>query len=450
MIERRTMEPIERQFADRVRAYTDRATDRRIDTLEVARTAMSSRRGTGWSQLRPGGLLSRRIADVRWAAVVGIFVLIGVASIAILGRPFDSGIASQPTPTISSTPTPEATAGGPILDVLRHSWQRPIAVEPGLDQWGSGFLVLGSGLMDFGPEPGAAASRSAITAAGFDMLLVTATDETQGCAIGDLGTYRWSLKGNGTVLTLTAISPDACAARETALAGDWVRSDFPPRVNGEITLPPGTHLTSSFAPFGDPSRSSRLSYTVPEGWKVEVDESSVFVLHHLSNAGPGKPSTDSLVALFIQPRMVAELENGATCGSSDDAPGVGGSIDDLVTAITARAGVISTSPATVTIGGHEGQMLDLQLAPSWTKGCRAPEGLIVGVPILHQAGSATGPAVGLSLNHPVRLILLDLADGRTIALSIFGLEPSQQSEFEERMAQVMPIIESFKFQPPTP
>jgi len=304
--------------------------------------------------------------------------------------------------------------------------------------------------MDFGPEPGAGASRAAITAAGVDMLLVTATGETQGCAIGDLGTYRWSLKGSGTVLTLTAISPDPCAVRETALAGDWVRSDFPPRVNGEITLAPGPYRTSSFAPLGDPARSSRLSYMVPEGWKVEADEWSVFVLHHLSDAGPGKPSTDSFVALFVQPRMAAELENGATCGPSDDAPGVGGSLHDLVTAITARAGVISTAPARVTIGGHEGQLLDLQLAPSWTKGCRAPEGLIVGVPILHQAGSATGPGVGLGRDHPVRLILLDLADGRTMALTIFSLEPSQPLQFQQQVAEAMPIIESFEFQPPTP
>jgi hypothetical protein len=442
MTERRGMEAFERQFTDRVRAYTDVATDRRIDTLRVARTAMSSQRATARSVSRLGaGLIGQRIGGVRWAIAFMAFVLIGVAGVAVYGRPSDSGIGSQPTPT--------ATAGGPIPDALRHAWQRPIAVEPGLDKWGSGFLVLGSGLMDFGPEPGAAASRSGITAAGVDLLLVTATGETQGCAIGDLGTYRWSLKGSGTVLTLTAISPDPCAVREAALAGDWVRSDFPPRVNGEITLAPGTYLTSIFDPFGNPAAPVRLSYTLPGGWQVKEDSTATFVLHHLSDA-QGKASSDSFVALFAQPRMAAELENGATCGPSDDAPGVGGSLDDLVTAITARAGVISTSPATVTIGGREGQMLDLRLAPSWTKGCRAPEGLIVGVPILHQAGSAMGPAVGLGRDHPVRLILLDLANGRTMAVVIFSPEPSQPVQFQEQVAEVMPIIESFEFQPPTP
>ena len=441
MSERRTMEPFERQFADRVRAYTDRATDRRIDTLGVARAAMSSKRATGWSAGRLGaGVLGRRISGVRWAVAFMAIVLIGVTGVAVVARPSDWGIGSQPTPRTSSTPTPEATPGGPILDVLRHSWQRPMAVEPGLDRWGSGFLVLGSGLMDFGPEPGAAASRSAITAAAFDMLLVTATGETQGCAIGDLGSYRWSLKGNGTVLTLTAISPDACAARETALAGDWVRADFPPRVNGEITLTPGTYLTSSFDPFGNPAAPVRVSYTVPDGWKVVDDSTAVFVL----NRPPG-----TLVAILAQPRMAAEFTAGQACGPGDDAPGVRGVVAELVAAIVARPGVVSTRPTAVTIGGKQGQLLDLRLAKSWTGSCHAPEGPVVGLPILN-GGGAPGPVVGLSPDHPVRLILLDLGNGRTMAVVIFDLEPSQPVPFQTQVAEVMPIIESFEFHPLTP
>jgi hypothetical protein len=432
MTERRAIEPLETQFADRVRAYADVATNRRIDALAVARTAMSSQRATGWSQGRLGaGLLDRRPAGLRWATAFLVVVLIGVVAIAVQRRPFD-------------------TVGGPIPDVIRHAWQRPLPVAPGPDPFGSGFLSLASGQLDYGYEPGAGASRAAIAATGADTLVVTATAETISCAVGDVGAYRWLVEGKGTVMTLTAIGTDACAEREKALAGPWVRSDLPPPADSEATLPPGTYLTSSFDPFGDPARSSRLSYVVPEGWKVKVDESAVFVLHHLPDAVPGQTSTDTFLALFVQPRMAAELTDGATCGPSDDAPGVGGGPDDLVTAIRARPGVISTPPATLTIGGHEGQMLDLQLAPSWTRGCRAPEGLVVGVPILHQAGSETGPVVVLAPDQPVRLILLDLADGRTMAVAIFDLGPSQPSQLEADLGEVMPIIESFEFHPPTP
>jgi hypothetical protein len=432
MTERRAMEPFERQFADRVGAYTDVATDRRIDALGVARTAMSSQRATGRSVGRLGaGLLGRRSTGLGWATAFVAVVLIGVVAITVQRRPSD-------------------TAGGPIPDVLRHSWQRPLPVAPGPDLWGSGFLSLASGQLEFGREPGAAASRSAITATGLDTLAVTATVETIGCAIGDVGAYRWSVEGKGTFMTLTAIDTDACAAREKAIAGPWVRSDLPPPAGPEATLPPGTHETSSFDPFGDPGRPSRLSYTVPEGWKVKGDEPASFVLHHLPDAAPGRRSTDTFLALFVQPRIAAELEDGATCGPSGDAPGVGGGLDDLVAAITARAGVISTPPEAVTIGGHKGQMLDLQLAPSWTRGCRAPDGLVVGVPILHQAGSAPGPVVALAPDQPMRLILLDLADGRTMAVAIFDLGPSTPSQLEADLAEVMPIIESFEFHSPPP
>ena len=70
----RDMEPFERRFADRVHAYTDPATERRIDALVVSRTAMSSQHGPGWLQRRLGvGLPGRGITGARWAvAFVGV------------------------------------------------------------------------------------------------------------------------------------------------------------------------------------------------------------------------------------------------------------------------------------------------------------------------------------------------------------------------------------------
>jgi hypothetical protein len=437
------MEPFEIRFATRVRAYTDQATERRIDALAISRTAMSSRRAIGWSGRWLGtGVLGRRIAGARWAVAFVAVVLIGVVGVALLGRPSDSAI--------SSSPSPAASAVGPIPDVLRHSWQRPMAVLPGLDRWGSGFLSLASGSLEFGREPGAGASRSAITAAGLDTLVVTATVETQRCAIGDVGAYRWSVEGKDTVMTLTAISTDACAAREEALAGSWVRSDLPLPGDDAATLPPGRYLTSRFDPFDKPGVSGQLSYTVPEGWKVKQDDPDAFVLHHLSDASSSQPSTDLFINLFVQPRMAADFAEGAICGPVGAAPGVGPRIDDIVAAIVARPGVVSTPPTAVTIGGSEGQMLDVHLAPSWTGGCQAPEGPIVGMPILVEAGSQTGLVAGIGRDHPLRLILLDLGGERTMAIAIFSVEPSQPSLFEERVAEGMPVIESFEFHPPKP
>jgi hypothetical protein len=442
MTERQAMDPFETRFADRVRTYTDIATERRVDALAISRRAIASGRTTGWSPRRlGGGLLGRRAGGDRWA-VAFMAVLIGVVGLAVLGRRPDSGIGSQSTPATST--------GGAIPDVLHHSWQRPLTTLPGQVSYPTAFLSLVSGQLEFGPEPGAGASTASIKAADVDILEVTATAGTIGCALGDVGIYRYVLEGKDTVMTLTAIGTDACAAREEALAGPWVRSDLPPPVNPEATLPPGMHQTTSFDPFGDSAQSGRLSFTVTEGWKVKEDEPAVFLLHHLPDAVPGQTSTDTFLSLFVQPRMAAELEDGAACGPSGDAPGVGAGIDDLVAAIVARPGVVLTNPTAVTIAGYDGQLLDLRLAASWTKGCAAPDGPVVGVSILHQAGSGAGPGVGLGPDHPVRLILLDLTEGRTLAIAIFEVEPSQPSVFEAHVAEVMPIIESFEFHPPTP
>jgi hypothetical protein len=226
------------------------------------------------------------------------------------------------------------------------------------------------------------------------------------------------------------------------VAGQWVRADLALPDAGAASLAPGTHLTSAFDPIGDPTAPIRLSYTVPEGWTVDEDGTTTLVLHHGPAALPGQPSTDSFVVLLAQPRMAADLEAGAACGPVGDAPGVGGGLDALVAAIVARPGVVSTPPTAVTIGGHGGRSLDLTLSASWTGGCRAPEGPVVGLPILVEAGSATGPVVGLAPDHPVRLILLDLAQGRTMAIAIYDVEATQPSQFEAHVAEAMPIVES--------
>ena len=447
MTERRATDPYETRLAGRIRAYTDPATERRIDALATARTAMSSPRATGRSHDRPGaGLVGRRFADARWAAVFVAIALIGVVGIGMLGRLSASVLGPQPTAS------PAASAGGPIPDTLRHSWARPTAVTPGLDKWGSGFLNLASSPIGFGTEPGAGASQAAIMAGGPDSIVITATIETGGCPVGAVGTYQWSVDGANTVLTLTPIGADACPERQKALAGQWVRADLAGPFGGGTVLLPGTQVTSIFDPIGDPAAPMRVSFMVPAGWNVIDDSPSVFVIHALADSpAAGQAGPESFVALLANPRLTAELAPGAACGPAvGDAPGVGGSLDELVAAIVARPGVVATEPAGVTIGGHRGQLLDLGLAPSWTGACVGPGGPEVGLGLLHAAGSATGPLVGLGPEHPLRLILVDVGDGRTMAIAIFDIGPSQPARYEAHVAAAMPIVESFEFHPRAP
>jgi hypothetical protein len=432
------MEPFEARFAELVRAYTDAATEQRIDARAVARAAMSSRGASSWV----AGTPSWRIAGAPWAAALAALVVVGVVAIAVLQRPLD------PATVPSTTATTRATLG-PIPAVILHSWQRPYAVTAGLDQWGSGFLSVTDGLLELRAEPSGPASRSTVAAEGPDRIVVTATGETTGCAIADVGAYRWMVEGKGTVLTLAPVAADGCSARELALAGEWVRADLAGSTAVGPTLEPGEHRTSEFDPFGDPLVTGQLSYTVPEGWTVKEDRSAWFLLHQIADGSGDVPPSEAFVFVFAQPGVAADFEDGAACGEFSDAPEVGGGVDDIEAAIITRAGVIATPAAEVIVGGYEGRMLDLRLAPSWTGGCLAPD-LVLGTPILNHAGPGPGPAVGLGPDGPIRLILLDLGNDRTIAIAVSCFGPSRPDVLEAAIAGAMPVIESFEFHPPAP
>jgi homoserine dehydrogenase len=58
--------------------------------------------------------------------------------------------------------------------------------------------------------------------------------------------------------------------------------------------------------------------------------------------------------------------------------------------------------------------------------------------------------VGLTANAPVRLILVDVGGGRTMAIVVACAEPSTLALFDAQVAASMPVIESLELHPPTP
>jgi hypothetical protein len=287
-------------------------------------------------------------------------------------------------------------------------------------------------------------------AVGIDRLVVTATAETKGCSVGDVGEYRWSIGGKGTIMTLEVIGADACTGREARISGPWVRSDFPPAQNGALTLSAGPHATSAFDPFRAPRTPEQLSYTVGPGWEVIVDEPALFVLHHLPDSSASQLSSDALLFVLGQPRVAAAIEPGATCAPFTEAPGVGTGVDEMLAAITTRPGVASPRPAGLRIDGFDGQMVDLDLAPDWDGGCEAPEGLVGGVPILVGAGPGLGPSLGIARDRPMRLVLLDLGHGRTLSIAMVLADPSDAALFKDQVDSMLPIVKGFRFNAPVP
>ena len=87
----------------------------------------------------------------------------------------------------------------------------------------------------------------------------------------------------------------------------------------------------------------------------------VDTLRRLTDTSGSQPSHEPFITVIARPAVAAELTAGVACGPFADAPGIGHSVDDIVAAITTRPGVESTS-APVTIGGYDGQVLDLRVA----------------------------------------------------------------------------------------
>src|SRR5207342_1950517 len=97
------------------------------------------------------------------------------------------------------------------------------------------------------------------------------------------GNYAYVLSPGATKVTMTTISED-CAARATAVAGDWFR------VACKITdggcwgeLEAGTYPSQYVAPRLDPGASwsvpfGEFTYTVPDGWANSEDWPDTFVL----------------------------------------------------------------------------------------------------------------------------------------------------------------------------
>lgn len=167
MTDRQPAGMFETRFAGLVGAYTDVATARRIDPLQISRVAMSSRPVTRWSPDRlGGGLLRRPIAGDRWVAAAVATILVAVVALAVQGRLSESrvGQPSAPAPTLVSGSPP--SADGAIPDVLRHAWQRPFPVAPGPDVYGSGFLSMTADLAEFGRDPAPAPRKPELRSRG--------------------------------------------------------------------------------------------------------------------------------------------------------------------------------------------------------------------------------------------------------------------------------------------
>jgi hypothetical protein len=170
-----------------------------------------------------------------------------------------------------------------------------------------------------------------------------------------------------------------------------------------------------------------------DGWEKSRDDLGAFNL-----GWSGEPS--GFLGAWPDPVIAAQ-----DCRKAME-PGVGRTVDEIVTWLTEHEGITATAPVSVTVGGLEGQQLDLAVALDWTLECNtsAFPGPVVAF-FVHDPEELDDPGhFFIEGREEMRAILLEAADGRTV---IIGLNAEKGEAFDRFLKAATPVVESFAFSP---
>jgi len=190
-----------------------------------------------------------------------------------------------------------------------------------------------------------------------------------------------------------------------------------------MPLPPGAYKSEVF--------ETPLTYTVPDGWKMFEDEPGQFGLALLENDGP-------CLCVWRDVRAAA-----MSCAEEPE-PGVGSSAADIANWLTTRNGLDTTEPQPVSVGGLQGYVIDVRLDPDWTSTCPFSNDEPI-VMTLVGTDISKGVHWGTDKSTSQRYYLLDLGENGADGNIAITVEVCCGAQWDERMAAVTPVIESFVF-----
>jgi hypothetical protein len=390
--------------------------------------------------------------------VVGRLAVV-VASVLVVGLPASASGASPGPSGAAPGSSPKALPF--VAAELQGSWVgdprtvEGLALDPAYSSFSlSDYTFRLEAIADVGSS--ASLVSSATTPAPGQLRLQSAVSGT-GCAQGDDGLYDWSLSQGGTRLTIEPVS-DPCAPRAEVLTGAWTRAsceiDY---VSCMGVLPAGTYTSGFFdprSPGGDAwsARSGALTYDVPEGWANLADWPMAYILGPQAAYEQQRRDSESRVDQVVLWARPAAMQSDSPCTPVAD-PSVDRSVDGLLAWLTAHPGLVVSDPEPITIDGNKGQMVDLDLAPTWTGTCADWGDIGPFIPLFADAAGFDeagawqnesyfwGPGGTGDASDPIRVILLDLG-GQTFAISVDSATPDGQAALVD---QAMPVIEGFTF-----
>jgi hypothetical protein len=410
---------------------------------------------------RPGWTYPERWLPVNralLAAAAALIVVVGAAAIiprlvSEVGPPGPSSSAptSTPTPARTAEPTQDARR---VPDELFHVWVGAPHGFPGhakVDvltfEFYFGQLLVHA---NFGPD----LFDSPIKVTGANALELTGL--SNGCAVGLVGHYTWSLSPGGTLLHM-AVGDDACAARSAALAGDWHAANC--KGESELCwgdLEAGTYPTLFYGPRLDPEVRPKpdyggVTFTVPSGWAVGGDHTSDFRLLRSSDyerePATGPTSQPTEIEGWIRP--AANVQGGACKPSAD--PGVGRTADALTTWLHGLPGLVTGPIGEITIDGHPGRWIDVSVDQKVVGACG---GNFPDIPLITEAVGRAGPVggdpylVSISGYTRMRLIFVDIGSsghlGSSMTAMVLVVAPTS-IDFDAFIDDAMPIVQSFHF-----
>ena len=204
---------------------------------------------------------------------------------------------------------------------------------------------------------------------------------------------------------------------------------FGPGGPGAGILPAGTNASRQFLP--------GFSFRVPAGWVNDGDYRVTYTLFPDSQINRDEYARSKQTAENLVVTEMVANNMFAIC----DATGLfqGATASEVLDAVVASPAFRfwNDEPVDVTIGGLHGRQVDLRLSPEWKGKCTP---------------NPDDPPTRDYLDVRNRVIVLDKPVIGTIGISIGSLH---SADFEAFLADAMPIVESFQFNPesgasPTP
>ena len=189
-------------------------------------------------------------------------------------------------------------------------------------------------------------------------------------------------------------TPTPLASAAEASPASWSCDE--PGCSGPLEA--GTHAAAHFEP--------GLAFTTSAGWNNSVDLPDLYML-----------TNDALAPDYLMVWSKVAISQHTDSCEPLAAPGVGNAVQDWIDYVTSQPGILARNVAPVQIGGFDGQVVDVDVRPEWTRRC--PNLDFASVQFIMHADGGVGGTYGAAAGLRLRLYILDVA-GETVLILHYG------------------------------